>query len=301
MSTNLSIRFGLVVLPVALDAGARADRISLRQMAPDGGVIEQRLVSKKTGKEVPRSELRRAAEVGKDVLVEIPADELAALEPAPNKAIDILEFVPADSIDALYFQDSHYMKPQPGGETAFMLLLTVLKSKARIAIAKAWMNSAEHIVAIRPAAGGLVLHKLFFRNEVRQERCYRPDAPVDPAHLKAAEMLVDAMASTGFDPSRFRDEYSEKLRALIAKKVAAVDPAAAIASPAAAPDLIEVMRASIAAIKAGVQAAEPAKPGRHGRAVKRRTASSASSAEVLAQPVVSLLDQIVEAHQERAA
>jgi DNA end-binding protein Ku len=304
MSTKLSIRFGLVVLPVALDAGARADRVSFKQMALDGGGIEQRLVSKKTGQEVPRTELRKAAEVGK-TLVEIPAAELAALEGDPNKAIDILSFVPTESVDALYYEDSHYLKPQTGGENAFALLFDVLKRKGRTAIAKAWLNGAEHVVAIRAAAGGLVLQKLFYQNEVRMERAYRPDTSTLPeAQVKMAEMLVDGLAAPAFDPSLYHDEYSAKLRKLIASKVAVVDPAAGVPAAMASANLMEQMMASLEALRKPVEGEQPK------QRVSRKRSNGSQKGQTVSQtveivsppaPIVSLLDQIVEAHQEAAA
>ena len=289
MANKLMIRFGMVTLPVALDAGARPDRVSLKQLAPDGGGVKQKLVAEKTGVEVQRSELRKAWEMGKGVLVEIPADEMAALEPDPNRAIDILTFVPAGSIDPIFFEDSHYLKPQAGGEGAFALLFAALKSKGKVAIAKAFLNGAEHMVAIRPGRTGLVLQKLFFQTEVRGEREFRPDVSALPeAHLKMAESLIDAMSTESYDPSLYADEYSNKLRALIAAKCSEVDPAANTAVARASTDIMKSIMDSLAQLRP--LEVEPSKPER-----KRRVKV------VAPQPVVGLLDQIVEAHQERAA
>ena len=304
MATKLNIRFGMVHMPVALDAGARAERVQFKQMAPDGGGIEQRLVSKKTGKEVKRDELRKAAEVNKECLVEIPAAEIAALEGDPNKAIDILSFVPGESLDPLLFEDSHYLKPQSGGENAFALLFKVLKDKSRVAIAKAWLNGAEHVVAIRPRSTGLVLHKLFYSNELRLDREYKPDVSALPeAQVKMAEMLVDSMSAPAYDASAYRDEYSAKLRALIASKVAEVDPAAGIPAAKQSQNLMDQMMASLAAL--GKPAAEEPKQrvSRKRQNVSQKGRIVPETVEIVspAAPIVSLLDQIVADHEEVAA
>lgn len=318
MAINLTIRFGLLVLPVAVDAAARAERVSLKQMAPDGGPIEQKLVSKATGKEVPRSELRKAAEVTKGVLVEIPAAELAALEPPAGKAIDILEFVPEGSIDAMYFESSYYLGPKEGGAEAFTLLYHALKTKGVLGIAKAFMHGSEHIVAIRATNVGLVMHKLFYREEVRPERAYRPDASAISDFERKAQMavnLVDMMAAPAFDPSKYHDTHTAKLKELVAAKIASVDPTARIAPAAASANLMESMIASLEALRkvnpeTAKRASELAamvypETSGGGRAKKPRKAKTTHTVELPApvappQYAATLLDEIVEAHQEVA-
>lgn len=305
MAIKLSIRFGMVVLPVDVDAAARPDRVSMRQMAPDGYGVKQKLVSEKTGVEVHRSELRKGFDSRDGLLVEIPAAEIAALEPLTSKTIDVLEFVDGATIDPIHYESSYYMSPSAGGDKAYALLYATLKNKNVQAIAKAFMHGSEHVVSIRASRGGLILSKLFYDNEVRREREYRCDVSTLPeTELAMASMLVTHMSTPSFDSSKFVDEYSSKLRELILRKVAGVNPCPLPAAPS--PDLMETMRKSLEALgktpmvehEEVVMAAAPSGP-RTPRKRKRVDVTALPPPPTPPTPPAenSLIDQIMEDYE----
>lgn len=281
---NFHLKFGILTLPVKLDAAARPDTVPMKMIAPDGGPVRQQLVSKQTGLEVSRDDCRKGFEVSSDVLVEIPAEELKALEPEAGKAIEIAEFVPAASVDPLHLESSYYLTPDHAGVglEGYSLLYAALQKSGMWGVGKAVMHGREHVVLVAPGRTGLILYKAYFAAEIRATREFRVDvAAIEAKKLDMAIALVKAGAVAAFEPSKYRDEYTEKLRALVASKAVAGSKVAHVAQPQ--PDIMEVMRASLVALGASPE------PKPAVRARKRKQ-----------EPVVSLLDQIVAA-SERVA
>jgi len=250
---NFHLSFGLVSMPVALEAAAREDKVSFNQITPDGGGVSQRLVNKETGMEVAKSDLRRGFQLSNGTYAIVTESELEACAPKSSKIIEISEFVEADSVDPIYFDASYYVSPKAAGDKAYALLYDTLRTSGKYAIAKATMFGRETVVVIRAAAGGLVLHRCFYEHEVRASREFRTEvAQLDPKEVSMAAMVVDLLSTGGFEPSKFRDTYTETLRALCTAKEAGV---VVSGSNVTAPDILELLRQSVdeaLAAKAGL-------------------------------------------------
>lgn len=277
---NLTITFGLVSAPVKLEAGAREDRISLKQIAPDGSGVEQKLFSKKSGQEVQRADVRRGFEAPDGSLVELTEAELEAIAPKKSTAVAIESFIPADSVDPITFNSSHYLRPDKSGPKPYALLFAAMRDKKLMALARVSMYGTESMAVIRPTKRGLVLHTLFWSAEVRAERESTADmSTVNAQELELAGRFIEALTKPTFEANLYRDEYALRLRSLIDSKTPA---AVGTHGPAAAqPDIMEVLLSSLKALG---KETEPAKQ------VRRRK-------PVVAAPKPSLLEEIVAASE----
>jgi DNA end-binding protein Ku len=214
------ITFGLITIPVRLFAAARTERVSFNQIhGVCGSRIKQQTVCPRCDRVVERSELQKGFEVEKDQYVIVNDEDIKSVAPASSDNMEILEFVKAQGIDPIYFDASYFMVPEEAGKKAYHLLLETMRKSGYSAIAKIAMHQREFTVVIRPHADGLLLHTMFYPEEVREVPEFRRDTTVTvkPQEVDLAERLVEGLA-TDFDPSKYRDEYQGRLKQLIEAK-----------------------------------------------------------------------------------
>jgi DNA end-binding protein Ku len=213
------ITFGLITIPVRLFAAARTERVSFNQIHVCGSRIKQQTVCPRCDRVVERSELQKGFEVEKDQYVIVNDEDIKSVAPASSDNMEILEFVKAQGIDPIYFDASYFMVPEEAGKKAYHLLLETMRKSGYSAIAKIAMHQREFTVVIRPHADGLLLHTMFYPEEVREVPEFRRDTSVTvkPQEVDLAERLVEGLA-TDFDPSKYHDEYQGRLKQLIEAK-----------------------------------------------------------------------------------
>jgi len=214
------ISFGLITIPVRLFAAARTERVSFNQIHNVcGGRIKQQTFCPQCDRLVERSELVKGYEVEKDRYVIVNDEEIKAMAPASSDTMEIMEFVKADGIDPIYYDSSYFMVPEEAGKKAYHLLLETMRKSGYSAIAKIAMHQREYTVVVRPHADGLLLHTMFYPEEVREVPEFRRDenVAVKPQEVALAEKLVEGLAAD-FDPSKYHDEYQTKMQQLIEAK-----------------------------------------------------------------------------------
>jgi len=246
-----TISFGLVSIPVRLYTATSSQNVSFNLLhAKCGSRIRQQTFCPVDNTTVDRSELVRGYEFAKDQYVRVSDDELKAMEGEASQVIDITEFVPLAQVDPIYFERTHYLGPDKGGEKAYRLLAEALAQSERVALAKFVMRGKESLVLIRSAQGGLMLHTMYFADEVRDfgEIDKGASAKVRENELKLALQLVDGLASEEFEPSRYEDEYRQRVQDLIKKKVEGQEVTTATPAPPRAQviDLMEALKESLA-------------------------------------------------------
>jgi DNA end-binding protein Ku len=219
---SLTISFGLVAIPVKLySATVSSERMSfnlLRQK--DGSRVKQQYIAVNDGKPVERAEMVKGYEFAKDQYVMFSADELKALEDTTTHAIDIIQFVPLDSVDPLYFDGTYYLAPDKGGAKPYTLLASALRQAKQCAVGRWISRGKEHIVIIRPMEDGLAMHQLHFQAEVRNLKDLGVEAaPVSEPELKLARQLIDQLGAKRFDPNEYVDEHKARVQAAIQRKV----------------------------------------------------------------------------------
>ena len=160
-------------------------------------------------------------EFAKDQYVRIEEEELKALEGEASKAIDIAGFVPLASVDPIYFEKTYYLGPDKGGEKAYRLLADAMTKSERVALAKFVMRGKENLVLIRAAQDGLMLHTMYFADEVRSfaEIDRGQGAKIREGEMDLALKLIDGLSTDAFDATEFTDEYRQRVLDMIQAKV----------------------------------------------------------------------------------
>jgi DNA end-binding protein Ku len=242
------ITFGLITIPVRLFAAARGERVSFHQIHGVCGTrIKQQVFCPHCERVVERSELVKGYEVEKDQYVIVTDEEVKSVAPASSDNMEILEFVKAEGIDPIYFDASYFMVPEDAGKKAYHLLLETMRKSGYSAIAKVAMHQREYTVVVRPNPHGLLIHTMFYPEEVREVPEFRRDdnVTVKPQEVALAEKLVEGLAAD-FDPSKYHDEYQERLKALIeAKREGQTVEAAAPKKRAPVIDLMQALQKSL--------------------------------------------------------
>lgn len=251
-----AISFGLVNVPVKLYSATSPKTVRFHQLSSKTGArIKQKRVDPSTGEEVPFEEIVKGYEITPDRYVLITPEELDALDPKATKTIDIEEFVDLSEIDPIYYDHSYYLAPTAGGAKAYRLLLDAMRESGKVGIGKVVLRTKQQLCALRPTGDVLTLSTMLFGDEVlAPDRLDELDAVGDAGatdrELKMAEQLIDSL-SGDFDPSKYKDDYREQVLNLIERKASgeeiAVQPEAE--EPAAAPDLMAALEASLAAVK----------------------------------------------------
>ena len=214
------LTFGLISIPVRLFAAARSERISFNQIHDKcGSRIKQQIYCPVCERIVERSELQKGYELAKDRFVIIQEDDIKKIAPQSAETMEILEFVKAADIDPIYFDTSYFMVPEEGGKKAYSLLMETMKTSGYSAIAKLAMHQHEYTVVVRPHGHGLMLHTMFYAEEVREipEFGHQQTLEVKPQEVALAEKLIEGLA-TEFDPSKYHDEYQARLAQMIQAK-----------------------------------------------------------------------------------
>jgi DNA end-binding protein Ku len=246
------LTFGLISIPVRMFAAARGERISFNQLHKEcHSRLKQPLFCPVCNRNVERSEIVKGYEYEKDQYVLFSEEELDKIEPPSAHVMEILEFVKLDEMDPLYFDSSYYISPEEAGVKAYKLLMKAMEESGYGAIAKLTMHQREHIVIIRPGSRGMTLHTMFYSNEIRAAESIPADnVEVKEQEKKLAEQLIASLAAP-FEPQKYRDEYQENVRTLIAAKLKGQE-VTEVAQPHLAPviDLMEALKKSIAEKKA---------------------------------------------------
>jgi DNA end-binding protein Ku len=227
-----TISFGLVSIPIKLYTAAASAGVSFNLLhATCGHRIRQQLVCPVDHEVVERSGLVKGYEFAKDQYVQVTDEELKALEGEASKVIDIAEFVPLSRVDPIYFERTCYLGPDKGGEKAYRLLAEAMAKTDRVALATFVMRGKESLVLIRPAQHGLMLHTMYFTDEVRD---FAEIEKGETANLRAGELelavrLIDELSHTAFTPEQYQDAYRLRvldhvIRKAEGKEVTAVAP-----------------------------------------------------------------------------
>jgi DNA end-binding protein Ku len=216
-----AISFGLVSIPVKLYVATSSQAPSFHLLhAKCGNRIRQQRVCPVDDEVVEREQLVKGYEFAKDQYVRVTDDELKALEGEASEAIEISEFVPLSKVDPIYFERSYYLGPDKGGEKAYRLLTDTMTQVGKVALAKFVMRGKENLVIVRAAQKGLMMHTMYFANEVRSfdEIPKGESAKITGAETSLAIRLIDELSNDEFEPEKYHDEYSERVLKLVNEK-----------------------------------------------------------------------------------
>src|SRR6201998_3257566 len=211
---------GLIFLPGRLFSGARSSGISFNMLhRTDKSRLKQQYICQAEGVVVDRSDTVKGYEFRKDEYIVIEPEEIKKIEPQTAKTMEILEFVKAGDVDPVYFESSYYMMPEEAGRRPYALLTKALEESEYVAIAKLTMHNREYTVFLRPHEGGLMLHTMYYAEEVKKVEGFgAPDVELKEAEVKVAHQLIEALA-TDWDPEKYHDTFQDNLKKLIETKL----------------------------------------------------------------------------------
>ncbi len=278
-----TISFGLVSIPVKLfPATQPSATVSFNMLhAKDGSRLKQQYVCAKDGEIVPREETVKGFEFAKDRYVTFTAEELKALDEIATQTIDIAEFVPASQVDPVYYDKAYYLGPDKGGAKAYRLLAEALALSEKAALARYAARGKQYLVLIRPRSGRLVMQQLCYPDEVRSPEEIEVDTPEPkPAEVQLALQLIEQTSSQAFHPEHYEDAVKKRVLEAIEQKIGGgMIQAAAPAQPQAQViDLVDALKASLAAAKAEAGAAGSEAPGERRPAKRARRGAEAARA-----------------------
>jgi DNA end-binding protein Ku len=228
-----ALAFGLVNIPVELRSAVRsAEKLSFRQLdRKHQQPIKYERVSSVDGKTVPWNDIVKGFEISKGKFVVVDDADFASAAVEMSRVLEMTDFVPADSIDPRYFESPYFLVPRDGGEKAYALLRDALAETNKVGIGTFALRQKQHLAAVKPMGDALVLELMRFQAELVDPDEMRFPATesmkVRPQERAMAIQLIENLAEP-FDPSKYRDEYQDKLHAIIkakakGKKLAIVD------------------------------------------------------------------------------
>jgi DNA end-binding protein Ku len=263
-----TISFGLVSIPVKMYTATSPAGVSFNMLhAKCGSRVRQQMFCPTCNVVVDRNDLVRGYEFSKDQYVRVSDQELKGLEGEASKIIDIAEFVPLEKVDPIYFERTYYLGPDKGGEKAYRLLADAMAKSGRVALAKFVMRGKESLVLIRSAKDGLMLHTMYFADEVRDfgEVDKGQSAKIKGGEMELAQQLIDGLTNDEFKPEQYQDEYRQRVLDLMGKKAEGQEVTVSAPAPPRAQvvDLMEALKESLAKrkppAKVAPKRAEPAR------------------------------------------
>lgn len=252
---NGAVAFGAVTVPVKVYSAVEDHSVHFKEVhVKDGAAIAHRLVDPTSDEEVPRDEVVKGYEVAPDEWVEISNDEIKAAEQPKRKAVEIEDFVPGGQIDPVFYDRPYDLGPQKGAERGYALLAAALEETERVGVGRVVLRTREQVVAVRSTNGLLRMHTMHAPDEV----VAGDELDVaDPSHKPAkrevdmADALVGSLQAD-FDPDRYTDTYSERVREVVKRKAAGEEIEAPEApAPEPSDDLVAALQASLDAVKKG--------------------------------------------------
>ncbi len=263
-----SVSFGLVNVPVKLVTATSPKDVHFHQLHDaDGARINQKRVCSHDGEEVDYNHIVKGYDLGGGRYVVVEPEELRAVDPEATRTIDIEEFVDLVDIDPLYFEHSYYLVPDERAAKPYALLVEAMAKTGKVALGRFVLRTKQYLATLRAKDGVLVLSTMLYADEVIKTSdlevpTTKATAP-SSRELTMAEQLVESL-STEFDPTKYHDDYRERVIDLIEKKADGQEIAQAPEPKPTAP-VVDLM----AALEASLAAARGAKDGEKGDKEKR--------------------------------
>jgi DNA end-binding protein Ku len=247
--SSTSISFGLVSIPIKIFTATSPQGVHFNQLHKKcGSRLKQRLYCPVDDEYVERDDIVKGYEVAKNQYVQFSGEELVALESERSHTLDLVEFVPEDSVDLIYVERSYYIGPDKGGDKAFNLLVKAMRRTERVAVGRHQSYGKVHLVLLRPYKKGLIMHQVYYANEVRSydEVELGSDQRFSDSEEALADQLIASLSSEAFEPKKYMDDYADRVQKAAAQKVAGEQVTVAPEQPQAQIiDLFEALKQSL--------------------------------------------------------
>jgi DNA end-binding protein Ku len=244
------ISFGMVVIPVKMYTATEPRSLNLHLLHKKCLTRPRQVLHCEQDAEYfSAKETVRGYEYAKNQYLVLDEKDLQKVPVKTAHAISIQGFVAAQAVDPIYYQNSHYLEPEELGVKPFGLLKAALAQTGRIGIAKVTFQKREHLCVLRPLEETLVLHSLYYPDEIiERPQIAVPESQATAGELEMAISLVKAM-SAEFKPEDYTDEYQAALKTVIEAKLKGVEIKPPAEPQVVVPDLMAALKASIEAAR----------------------------------------------------
>lgn len=247
-----TLSFGLLHVPVYLMPGERRTDLHFRMLdSRDNAPIRYERVNSETGEEVPWANVVKAFEYDKGSYVVLEEEDLRAAAPESHESVDLETFVDADAIPPQYYDKPYVLTPGKKAQKGYVLLRETLAETGKIGIARVVVRTREYLAAVMPRDAALVLLLLRYPQElVDLDEYDLPDKKASEYRVTAKELgmarqLIESM-STRWSPADYRDEFRDRLHAVIEERMRSqgvVTPAKeSVAEPKATTNVVDFMK-----------------------------------------------------------
>jgi DNA end-binding protein Ku len=263
-SASGAITFGLVRVPVKMFTANSNETVSFKMITPEGNPIKQKNFDPVSLKEYTYNDCSKGYEVEKDTYVLFTKEELQSLDadPAGKGNIEVDSFVPEESVDFVHVEKSYYLKPDKGGDAAFKLLSQAMLRNGLCVVGIWTSRGKEQLVQVRPYKGGMILHTLYYSNEVRDYDDNCATVNISGVEEMMADKLIQGMTKPAFDPKKYRDQYTDRVMAAVESKRSGKTVTAVVPNKPASLGLFDALKASLGqcSTTATPETKEPEKP-----------------------------------------
>ena len=256
-----AISFALVYIPVSLYTATQDNDVSFNQLhKADKSRIRYKKVCAHCGKEVEAKDIVRGFQYAKDQYVVITDEEIESIKTEKDKTITILSFVALDEISPVYYDKAYHVVPQKGGGKALELLRRAMMETQRAALGRTVLGNSEKLLVIIPREDGMLIQTLLYQDDIKEIPVAYEKPNITTAELEVAQKLIAGMEEP-FAPEQYKDEFQEKLKALIADKIAGKEVVSAKEEkPGKVIDLMEALKASVKSMGQKKPAAKTSRP-----------------------------------------
>lgn len=214
-TTSATLQCGLVALPLKLYTACSSERVAFVQINSKTNVrLKQQMYDPSTEQVVPKEDIVKGYEISKGSYVTFTPDEVKSLEADRTNIIDVQEFVPFESVDLVGVEKTYYLGPNKGGDKAYQLFAEILSTKQVVAVARWAARGKNQLVIVRPYNGGLILHQMYYANEVRSFEEVMESVgkfEIQDRERDLAEKLIDQLLIDAFDAAQYKDEYAARV------------------------------------------------------------------------------------------
>ena len=260
---SVTVTFGMVSIPVKLYAATSPQAgISFNLLhAACGSRLKQQYICAKENVVVERADMVKGYEFAKDQYVTFTPEELKEMEEKGTQMIEISEFVPASTIDPIYYDKAYFLGPDKGGAKPYALLAESMRQSGQTAVGRYAARGKQYIVQLRPVPGGIVMQQLLYAPEVRSIADVGIEtAPVRDNELALAKQLIAQISAKTFDPAQYEDDVRKRIEAAIERKVEGKEIAISEPPAEGGAQVIDLMEALLASLEKTTGRKAPAKP-----------------------------------------
>ena len=276
---NATITFGLVNIPVRFYTATRSEDVHFNMLHENcGSRVNRKWWCPKHEEMIEQSDMIRGYAVGKNQYVTLSNEEMELLESDGDRALEITEFVDLGQIDPVFFEKAYYLGPAPGGGKTYRLLAQAMRKQNKVAVARWVMGHREHLVLLRPFEEGLILHTMYYADEVRDFSAIDLEgAEVRDKEIALAEMLINELTEERFDPLVYKDTYRERLMNRIRAKAEGEVIVSETPGQEQAGEVVDIMEALRRSLEGTAKPAAASKRAAPKRAPARAAAATPTS------------------------